>query len=102
LDLAYIHRRDDDPQQCAVTGVASVDDRVLELCFVTSRCPSSRPGWCPPPPPDAPLRGTAFSSLPGLSNGKAVAEVRAALAKMTDLEVDYSESIDLIVVTPRG
>jgi hypothetical protein len=27
---------------------------------------------------------------------------RAALAKMTHLEVDYSEPIDLIVVTPRG
>ena len=41
-------------------------------------------------------------SRPGVSNGKAVAEVRTALAKMADLEVDYSEPIDLIVVTPRG
>jgi hypothetical protein len=41
-------------------------------------------------------------SLPGFSNGKAVAEVRAALAQMHDLEVDYSEPVDLIVVTPRG
>jgi hypothetical protein len=29
IDLAYIHRLDDDAQQCAVTGVAPVDDRKL-------------------------------------------------------------------------
>jgi hypothetical protein len=55
--------------------------------------------------PDAPPPGYTVRcqvSLPGVSNGKAVAEVRAALAKMDDLEVDYSEPIDLIVVTPRG
>jgi hypothetical protein len=57
------------------------------------------------PLPEAPPPGYTVRchvSLPGVSNGKAVAEARSALAKMTDLEVDYSESIDLIVVTPRG
>jgi len=55
--------------------------------------------------PDAPRPGYTVRcqlSLPGVSNGKAVAEVCAALEKMDDLEVDYSKPIDLIVVTPRG
>ncbi len=55
--------------------------------------------------PDAPPPGCTVRchvSLPGVSNGKAVAEVRAALAKIPDLEVDYSQPIDLIVVTPSG
>jgi hypothetical protein len=57
------------------------------------------------PLPDAPPPGYTVRchvSLPGVSNGKAVAEVRTALAKRADLEVDYSEPIDLVVVTPRG
>jgi hypothetical protein len=32
FNLTCIHRRDGDVRQCAVTGVASVDDRVLERC----------------------------------------------------------------------
>jgi hypothetical protein len=57
------------------------------------------------PLPEAPPPGYTVRchvSLPGVSNGKAVAEVRAALEQMHDLEVDYSEPVDLIVVTPRG
>jgi hypothetical protein len=41
-------------------------------------------------------------ALPGSRHAEAVQKVRAELALIPDLEVDYSEPIDLIVVTPRA
>lgn len=41
-------------------------------------------------------------ALSGIPHAEAVQKVRAELASIPDLEVDYSEPIDLIVVTPRG
>jgi hypothetical protein len=40
--------------------------------------------------------------VPGVPGAKASEMVRSVLARMDDLEVDYSEPIDLIVVAPRG
>jgi hypothetical protein len=39
-------------------------------------------------------------ALPGLTHASAVQKVRSALSSITNLKVDYSEPIDLIVVTP--
>lgn len=39
-------------------------------------------------------------SLPGMSGAKATGRVRAALAGIEDVDVDYSEPLDLIVVSP--
>jgi hypothetical protein len=39
--------------------------------------------------------------VPGEIGDDATERVRAALAAMRDVDVDYSDSIDLIVVTPR-
>jgi hypothetical protein len=33
---------------------------------------------------------------------KATGQVRAALAKIEGLEIDYSEPLDLVVVSPSG
>jgi len=49
---------------------------------------------------------TAFTvrcpvSLPGVSGAKTTKRVCAALAAMDDLEVDYTESLNLVVVSPR-
>jgi hypothetical protein len=41
-------------------------------------------------------------SLQGVHGAKATRQVRAALANMEDLEIDYSESLDLVVVSPSG
>ncbi len=41
-------------------------------------------------------------SLPGVRGAKATEQVRAALADMEDLEIDYSEPLDLVVVSPSG
>ncbi len=41
-------------------------------------------------------------SLPGVSGAKATKQVRAALANMGGLEIDYSEPLNLIVVSPSG
>jgi hypothetical protein len=41
-------------------------------------------------------------SLPGARGAKATEQVRAALANMEDLEIDYSEPLDLVVVSPSG
>ncbi len=41
-------------------------------------------------------------SLPGVHGAKATAQVRAALANMEGLEIDYSEPLDLVVVSPSG
>mgnify|MGYP001182390682 CR=1 FL=1 len=40
-------------------------------------------------------------SLPGVSGAKTTKRVCAALAAMDDLEVDYTESLNLVVVSPR-
>jgi hypothetical protein len=40
-------------------------------------------------------------ALPDLAHASAVQKVKGALASMTHLKVDYSEPIDLIVVTPK-
>jgi hypothetical protein len=40
-------------------------------------------------------------SLTGTPAEKATGQVRAALAGMNDLDVDYSEPRDLVVVSPR-
>jgi hypothetical protein len=41
-------------------------------------------------------------SLPGVPGATVTEQVRAALANMDGLEVDYSEPLDLVVVTPIG
>jgi|HubBroStandDraft_2_1064218.scaffolds.fasta_scaffold87190_3 hypothetical protein len=41
-------------------------------------------------------------SLPGVRGAKATEQVRAALANMEGLEIDYSEPLDLVVVSPSG
>lgn len=41
-------------------------------------------------------------SLPGWSGAKTTEEVRAALANMGGLEIDFSEPLNLIVVSPSG
>ncbi len=41
-------------------------------------------------------------ALPGVRGAKATEQVRSALAKMGGLEIDYSESLDLVVVSPSG
>jgi hypothetical protein len=41
-------------------------------------------------------------SLPGMRGAKATEQVRAALANMEGLEIDYSEPLDLVVVSPSG
>jgi hypothetical protein len=41
-------------------------------------------------------------SLPGVGGAKATEQVRAALANMDGLEIDYSELLDLVVVSPSG
>jgi hypothetical protein len=41
-------------------------------------------------------------SLPGVPGTKTNRQVRAALATIKGLEVDYSEPLDLIVVSPSG
>jgi len=41
-------------------------------------------------------------SLPGVRGAKATEQVRAALASMEDLEIDYSEPLALVVVSPSG
>jgi hypothetical protein len=41
-------------------------------------------------------------SLPGVRGAKATEQVRAALANMEGLEIDYSEPLDLVVVSPNG
>lgn len=41
-------------------------------------------------------------SLPGAPGAAVTRQVRAALAKLEGLEVDYSESLDLVVVAPSG
>jgi hypothetical protein len=41
-------------------------------------------------------------SLPGVRGAKATEQVRAALANIEDLEIDYSEPLDLVVVSPSG
>lgn len=41
-------------------------------------------------------------SLPGVPGAVVTGRVRAALAKMEDLEIDYSEPLDLVVVAPSG
>jgi hypothetical protein len=52
-----------------------------------------------------PLTGFTVScrvSLPGVRGAKATEQVRAAFANMEGLEIDYSELLDLIVVSPSG
>jgi hypothetical protein len=41
-------------------------------------------------------------SLPGVRGAKVTEQVRAALADMEGLEIDYSEPLDLVVVSPSG
>ncbi|MGA9875392.1 MAG: hypothetical protein WBQ21_06245 [Solirubrobacteraceae bacterium] len=41
-------------------------------------------------------------SLPGTPGATVTRRVRAALASMDGLEIDYSESLDLVVVAPLG
>ncbi len=41
-------------------------------------------------------------SLPGVRGAKATEQVRAALANMEGLETNYSEPLDLVVVSPSG
>lgn len=41
-------------------------------------------------------------SLPGVPGARVTGQVRAALANMEDLEIDYSEPLDLVVVAPRS
>lgn len=41
-------------------------------------------------------------SLPGVPGTKATGQVRAALANMGGLEIDFSEPLNLIVVSPTG
>jgi hypothetical protein len=41
-------------------------------------------------------------SLPGMRGAKATGRVRAALANMEDVKVDYSELLDLVAVSPAG
>jgi hypothetical protein len=41
-------------------------------------------------------------SLPGVRGAKATEQVRAALANIEGLEIDYSEPLDLVVVSPSG
>jgi hypothetical protein len=41
-------------------------------------------------------------SLPGVRGTQATQQVRAALANMEGLEIDYSEPLDLVVVSPSG
>lgn len=41
-------------------------------------------------------------SLPGVRGAKATEQVRAALANMGDLKIDYSELLDLVAVSPAG
>lgn len=41
-------------------------------------------------------------SLPGLRGAKATGRVRAALANMEDVEVDYSQLLELVAVSPAG
>lgn len=53
-----------------------------------------------PPPTGYTVRCQVF--VPGVPGAKASEMVRSVLARMDDLEVDYSEPIDLIVVAPRG
>jgi hypothetical protein len=51
-----------------------------------------------------PLTGFTVScqvSAPGVSGATVTKQVRTALANMEDLEVDYTEPLDLIVVSPR-
>ncbi len=50
---------------------------------------------------------TAFTvrcqvSLPGVPGAAVTRQVRAALANMEGLEIDYSELLDLVVVAPSG
>ncbi len=40
--------------------------------------------------------------LPGMRGAKATEQVRVALANMDGLEIDYSEPLDLVVVSPSG
>jgi hypothetical protein len=40
--------------------------------------------------------------LPGARGAKATAQVRSVLAKMDDLVIDYSVSLDLLAVSPSG
>jgi hypothetical protein len=41
-------------------------------------------------------------SLPGAPGSAVTSQVRAALSEMEGLEIDYSEPLDLVVVTPSG
>jgi hypothetical protein len=41
-------------------------------------------------------------SMPGVRGTKATEQVRVALASMEGLEIDYSELLDLVVVSPSG
>jgi hypothetical protein len=41
-------------------------------------------------------------SLPGMRGAKVTEQVRAALVNMDGLGVHYSESLDLVVVSPSG
>jgi hypothetical protein len=41
-------------------------------------------------------------SLPGVRGAKATEQVRTALANIEGVEIDYSEPLDLVVVSPSG
>ena len=41
-------------------------------------------------------------SLPGVRGAKATEQARAALANVEGLKIDYSEPLDLVVVSPSG
>jgi hypothetical protein len=41
-------------------------------------------------------------SLPGMRGAKATEQVRAALANVEGLEIDYSQPLNLVVVSPSG
>jgi hypothetical protein len=53
-------------------------------------------------PPPVVFTISCAVSLAGTSGGRASEQVRAALSKLADVEVEYSEPLDLIVVSPRG
>ena len=52
------------------------------------------------PPTGFTVRCQVF--LPGVRGAKATGQVRAALANMEDVEVDYSELLELVAVSPAG
>ena len=80
-----------------------VADRLRDALPVGVRVDLGAPGE--PLRDDQPLTGFTVRcqvSLPGVPGATVTKQVRAALANMEGLEIDYSELLDLVVVAPSG